>query len=597
MAGNPAHAGHGLSKPSTAIAGAEDSPNPHLVYIDPPTEVELWKCLACGTHLMEPVLLSCGHHVCRACVPANASEGGLCPVPGCGKRFEHFIRNPTYGKTIVPNLRVLCVHHAPQTAGPASGSRKEEDHAAAALGTVDGRPVYCAAVVTVATLQQHLDTECPAHPVACPDQCGRQVVRGQLPEHREHHCMRRRVLCPQCMERVLVTDLCERHMKRECARRPQDCRQGCGQQIPLADMDEHCHRDCKNRPQACPFHVLGCDELVAPPNLSCHCTERLTDHLEMLLLAVTRGQLDARRIEQLLREAGEAQLTARQLEQVTRLVEQARREAAEQIEQVKRAAAEAGESKRACAEQVTEDVRQLAEANSALQRQVATQGEQIAALTHQMEFKDFPQPAICPLRAEPLELSFVPPFTEPRDCPLSLTNPTPNLLAFRTKTTCYERYIIRPPCGLIRPQSTLVVHVLYSTPPDFPLPVANATVDKVLIEVLLAPAECTELRDEKQERDFLMEMFRESKSKTSVKLRARFVDSGLLRISTRQAANPLGGTQTFPTEQSPTVAKPTVTEAEWKSRTWLEDSARPPPMHEIGWRAKEFGCEILTHFD
>ncbi|KAJ4460935.1 hypothetical protein PAPYR_2781 [Paratrimastix pyriformis] len=331
------------SNPATATTTAA----PHalkrlsMVYIDPPADVELWKCLVCGNHFVEPVILSCGHHVCRVCVPANASAGqsGLCPVPGCGKRFEHFIPNPVLAKAVIPNLRILCVHHAPQAADPAGS-----DHRDTPAGIADERPVYCEAVVTVATLQQHLDTECPAHPVACPNQCGWTGARTQIPGHLQDHCLRRLVLCPQCKELVLVTGLEERHSKQECTRRPQDCRQGCGQKIPLADMDEHCRRDCKNRPQACPYHVMGCEELVAPPDLGRHCAERLTNHADMLLLAVTRGQVALQ-------------------EQVTR------GQVALQ-EQVKR---------------LTDANAALTEAKDVLQRQVASQGEQIAVLTRHVE--------------------------------------------------------------------------------------------------------------------------------------------------------------------------------------------------------------------
>ncbi|KAJ4456130.1 hypothetical protein PAPYR_8730 [Paratrimastix pyriformis] len=74
-----------------------------LEYIDPPPIAALWKCPVCEQHLEDPVVLQCGHNVCRRCVPSDH----LCPTPGCGKHFDAAIPNPGVEWT-VRGIKVHC---------------------------------------------------------------------------------------------------------------------------------------------------------------------------------------------------------------------------------------------------------------------------------------------------------------------------------------------------------------------------------------------------------------------------------------------------------------------------------------------------------
>ncbi|KAJ4456133.1 hypothetical protein PAPYR_8733 [Paratrimastix pyriformis] len=201
-----------------------------LEYIDPPPIAALWKCPVCEQHLEDPVVLQCGHNVCRRCVPSDH----LCPTPGCGKHFDAPIPNPS-------------------------------------------------AEWTVRGIKAHLAGECPAQRARCP-QCGRAVARAERAAHLAERCPGRRVACPKCTQLVAARELMQsetgaRHLRQECPRRLRACRKGCGQRVPLADMEEHCRRDCPNKPPhetTQPFSSIP--PAHAPPSLRPRLHSTITTH-------------------------------------------------------------------------------------------------------------------------------------------------------------------------------------------------------------------------------------------------------------------------------------------------------------------------------
>ncbi|KAJ4456248.1 hypothetical protein PAPYR_8619 [Paratrimastix pyriformis] len=337
----------------TCASGGAPVSGTLLEYVDPPTIDELWKCPVCGQHFEKPVMLRCGHNVCRRCLPADH----LCPAPGCGEHFDEAFPNPSVQR-LVQALKVRCVH----TGGNPPAGATVPAHTITAdqakecgpetADTVDIPPevpepdASCEAVVTVGTLEAHLANECPAQQFPCP-QCGRRVARAQREAHLAGRCPGRQVACPKCQQTVQARELMPggSHLSAECPRRLRECTLGCGQMVPMADMEEHCRRDCKNKPRPCLFAAVGCPDLLHPADQPAHSQAHLTTHVDGLRAALAEAQARAARAEEALQVA--TQTWARQ--------------EAELRQEIGRVQAEGAR-----------EVRRLSEGQAALGRQLAT---------------------------------------------------------------------------------------------------------------------------------------------------------------------------------------------------------------------------------
>ncbi|KAJ4460258.1 hypothetical protein PAPYR_3656 [Paratrimastix pyriformis] len=227
-----------------------------LEFVDPPDDPDLWKCFVCEGHYENPLILPCGHNICRACLPDSLR------CPNCSASFTLDKCIPNH-PILVKAVQRLCVKCPNVTRG-------------------------CSAVVGLLELDHHLGEDCPCRPVAC-SQCGEMVPLDHMGVHTTQECLMRRV----------------------------PCREGCGESVPLARMEAHLADECLNRKIACSFAPIGCKDVVCAGTVAAHCRERQCAHLELLnshlghLDQATRERLAAAGLAATRLEAQSAEWSAR----------------------------------------------------------------------------------------------------------------------------------------------------------------------------------------------------------------------------------------------------------------------------------------------
>ncbi|KAJ4454387.1 putative E3 ubiquitin-protein ligase HECTD1 [Paratrimastix pyriformis] len=123
---------------------------------------ENWRCPACLAHYEDPVCLSCGDTICRACV---ACVGIVCPTC-CEKFIAEEWRPSRMAQRQVRQIQCHC---------PNSG-----------LG--------CAAIIGVLDVEHHLGAECEWREEEC-DQCHQQVRRAEMAHHKDTICTAKPMAC------------------------------------------------------------------------------------------------------------------------------------------------------------------------------------------------------------------------------------------------------------------------------------------------------------------------------------------------------------------------------------------------------------------
>ncbi|KAJ4452771.1 hypothetical protein PAPYR_12963 [Paratrimastix pyriformis] len=164
-----AHRRRSMMENNEAPCGEKQSPpcrpRKQLEYVIPGTgsgDDVSWRCPACFAHFEDPVCLSCGDTVCRACA---AVIRGVCPT--CNEKFEEQQLCPS---RIVQRLVKQMQCHCPN------------------------RGLGCAAILGVLDVEHHLGSECEWREEEC-DQCHQQVRRAEMARHKDTTCARKPMGC------------------------------------------------------------------------------------------------------------------------------------------------------------------------------------------------------------------------------------------------------------------------------------------------------------------------------------------------------------------------------------------------------------------
>ncbi|KAJ4459471.1 putative E3 ubiquitin-protein ligase HECTD1 [Paratrimastix pyriformis] len=121
-----------------------------------------WRCPACHAHYEDPVCLSCGDTLCRACVTAI---GGICPT--CN---EKLIAEQLLPSRLAQRLVKQMQCHCPN------------------------RGLGCTVLIGVLDVEHHLRAECEWREEEC-DQCHQQVRRAEMARHKDTTCAHKLMAC------------------------------------------------------------------------------------------------------------------------------------------------------------------------------------------------------------------------------------------------------------------------------------------------------------------------------------------------------------------------------------------------------------------
>ncbi|XP_042526177.1 TNF receptor-associated factor 2 [Dipodomys spectabilis] len=221
-------------------------------------------CSACRNVLRRPFQAQCGHRYCSFCLSSILSSG--------------------------PQNCAACVHEGIYEEGISILESSSAFPDNAARREVESLPAVCPSdgCTWKGTLKEYescheglcpfLLTECPA--------CKGLVRLCERERHAEEECPERRLCCPHCQAPCSHAGT-EAH-RDVCPEFPLAC-DGCGKRVPRAELQDHI-RTCGKCPVPCRFHAVGCSEVAEAEDLQEHETQRLQEHLALLLSSLLEAR-------------------------------------------------------------------------------------------------------------------------------------------------------------------------------------------------------------------------------------------------------------------------------------------------------------------
>ncbi|KAJ4459434.1 putative E3 ubiquitin-protein ligase HECTD1 [Paratrimastix pyriformis] len=122
---------------------------------------EMWRCPACHAHYEDPVTMSCGDVLCRACV---ATVGGICPA--CRATITEQVVPARMQQRLADGLQCNCPN----------------------------RGLGCPVQLMVQAVELHLRSGCEWREEEC-DQCHQQVRHPDMARHKDTTCAAKQMAC------------------------------------------------------------------------------------------------------------------------------------------------------------------------------------------------------------------------------------------------------------------------------------------------------------------------------------------------------------------------------------------------------------------
>lgn len=202
-------------------------------------------CKICNGVYNNPVLLSCGHIICKECYILNSKKCLICDEPNISIKSE--------------NLRFLTLYLSKKLC-----KCKNE---------------LCGKKFSIQNILPHLK-ECPKELISCKYDCGNQILRENLKNH-EKICLNRPSTCQFCSKNVMQFKYMENHLEKECDKNFIKC-EFCEENILKKNMENHLNFNCAKTDKKCMFNIIGCEEKIPPDGNDEHLEEFKLKHIELL---------------------------------------------------------------------------------------------------------------------------------------------------------------------------------------------------------------------------------------------------------------------------------------------------------------------------
>ena len=129
-------------------------------------------------------------------------------------------------------------------------------------------PNDCLKNLTRKEVESHINSICPNTVVECENGCGENGKRSEMGRHHRKECQRREVNCRHCKTVILFKDI-ETH-DTTCQDFPLACPNECMRDITRKDMESHIQDECPNTILECPYVKMGCTELIKRSEIAEH---------------------------------------------------------------------------------------------------------------------------------------------------------------------------------------------------------------------------------------------------------------------------------------------------------------------------------------
>ena len=202
-------------------------------------DLSTYLCKICRGIYNNPVLLSCGHIICKECYKINNKKCLICGENNISIKSENLPFITSYLS------KKIC-------------KCKNEN---------------CNMKLSVDNILSHLK-ECPKELIFCKFNCGTQILRENMESH-ESLCLYRPFQCKHCNKDIAHFKNLENHLEKECPLYYIKC-SFCGEDILKKNTENHLNFKCSKTDKKCMFSIIGCNEKISPD-----CTE---EHLELYQL-------------------------------------------------------------------------------------------------------------------------------------------------------------------------------------------------------------------------------------------------------------------------------------------------------------------------
>ena len=202
-------------------------------------------CKICNGVYNNPVLLSCGHTLCKECYNLNKNKCLICNESNISIQSD----NPRFLTLYLSKKICKC---------------KNEQ---------------CGKKFNIQNILSHLK-ECPKELIPCKYNCGNKILRENLEEH-ENNCVFRPCFCQFCNKNVEKYKFLENHLENECEKNFITC-EFCGEKILKKNFENHLNYKCTKSDKKCMFSIIGCEEKIAPNGNEEHMELFKLRHIELL---------------------------------------------------------------------------------------------------------------------------------------------------------------------------------------------------------------------------------------------------------------------------------------------------------------------------
>ena len=202
-------------------------------------------CKICKGVYNNPVLLSCGHILCKECFNLNNKKCLICNESNISIQSE----NPRFLTLYLSKKMCKC---------------KNE---------------LCGKKFSIQNILSHLK-ECPKELISCKYDCGNQILRENLENH-EKNCEFRPFFCNYCGKNVEKFKYLENHLEKECEKNFIKC-EFCKEKVLKKNIENHLNYKCTKSDKKCMFSIIGCEEKIAPNGNEEHMEIFKLKHIELL---------------------------------------------------------------------------------------------------------------------------------------------------------------------------------------------------------------------------------------------------------------------------------------------------------------------------
>ena len=208
-------------------------------------DLSTYLCKICNGIYNNPVLLSCGHIICKECYKINNKKCLMCGENNISIKSE----NLPFITSYLSKKVCKC---------------KNEN---------------CDKKFSINNILPHLK-ECPKEQILCRFDCGIKILRENIEIH-EKNCTNRPFQCKYCKKDIIKFKFLDNHLDKECPLYYIKC-SFCGEDILKKNTENHLNYKCAKTDKKCMFSIIGCNEKISPGGTEEHLELFQLKHLELL---------------------------------------------------------------------------------------------------------------------------------------------------------------------------------------------------------------------------------------------------------------------------------------------------------------------------